>query len=108
MNLINHLVSQKAFSLRTFGPGTAAERVAGISDHIRKELAELAEKPNDPEEWIDVVLLALDGALRTGATPEQIQAALISKQLKNEARQWPRWQDAEPGKAIEHIKGGTK
>lgn len=98
-DLDSHLRRQRAFSEQTFGPG---ERTAGIIDHIRKELREIEAKPSDLSEWIDVVILALDGAWRVGFTPKQIIAALVAKQDKNEARTWPDWRTAEPGKAIEH------
>ena len=74
-------------------------------DHIRKELLEIEAAPNDLAEWIDVVILAFDGAWRTGATPEQIVRALIAKQYKNETRKWPDWRTADPSKAIEHERG---
>lgn len=96
-----HLLRQAKFSRKTFGPG---RRTQGVSDHIRKELAEIAEAPDDLEEWIDVVILALDGAWRTGASPKRIIATLKEKQAKNEARTWPDWRTAEPGKAIEHVR----
>lgn len=96
-----HLSRQQEWSCKTFGPG---ERGLGIVDHIRKELLEIEARPFDLEEWIDVVILALDGAWRIGATPDQIISALVNKQTKNERRIWPDWHTAEPGKAIEHIK----
>ena len=101
MDLVKHLHSQRSFSERTFGPGT---RTAGVCDHIRKELVEIEAAPSDLNEWVDVVLLALDGAWRAGFEPEEIAAAIEAKQTKNEARKWPDWRTAEPGKAIEHIK----
>jgi hypothetical protein len=58
-DLIRHLYRQKDFSERTFGPG---ERAEGIIDHIGMELKEVLKSPRDLEEWIDIVLLALDGA----------------------------------------------
>ncbi|HBO2301204.1 TPA: DUF550 domain-containing protein [Pseudomonas aeruginosa] len=94
-----HLHRQRRFSERTFGPGA---RAAGVIDHIRKELREIEETPGDLAEWIDVVILALDGAWRTGATPAQIIEALVAKQTKNEARTWPDWRSAPSDKAIEH------
>ncbi|WP_255322074.1 dATP/dGTP pyrophosphohydrolase domain-containing protein [Pseudomonas aeruginosa] len=94
-----HLHRQREFSERTFGPGS---RAAGVVDHIRKELREIEEAPGDLAEWIDVVILALDGAWRTGATPAQIIEALVAKQTKNEARSWPDWRSAPADKAIEH------
>jgi hypothetical protein len=98
-SLFDHLQRQREWSERTFGPGPRTE---GVVDHIRKELLEIEAQPRDLEEWIDVVILALDGAWRAGSSPEQIIAALRSKQQKNEARSWPDWRTAEPGKAIEH------
>lgn len=102
--LLTHLQHQRAWSEKTFGPG---DRSQGVVDHIRKELTEIESDPLDLVEWIDVVILALDGAWRIGATPEQIIAALIAKQAKNEGRTWPDWRTAEPGKAIEHVRGST-
>jgi hypothetical protein len=107
-NLLRHLQHQAAWSEQTFGPG---ERSVGICDHIRKELNEIAEAHEDCdwievelEEWIDVVILAFDGAWRIGASPEQIIAALVAKQKKNEGRKWPDWRTVAHGVAIEHIK----
>lgn len=77
---------------------------AGIVDHIARELHEVLERPDAIEEWIDVVILALDGAWRAGHSPEEIATALSDKQARNEARRWPDWRKAEPGKAIEHIR----
>lgn len=100
-DLIAHLYRQRAFSRATFGPGLRTE---GVCDHIRKELIEVENEPLHIEEWVDMILLALDGAWRSGATPEQIAAAIEKKQSKNELRDWPDWRTANPGKAIEHIR----
>lgn len=99
-DLVAHLYRQRDFSTRTFGPGS---RAAGIVEHIVKELHEVLATPHDLVEWIDVVILAFDGAWRAGYTPEQIVAALVAKQTKNEGRKWPDWRTAGPG-AIEHIR----
>jgi len=94
-----HLQRQRGWSGATFGPGA---RVQGVVDHIRKELKEIEADPGDLKEWIDVVILALDGAWRSGASPSEIIDALVSKQTKNEGRVWPDWRTADPNKAIEH------
>lgn len=99
--LIKHLARQRVFSQKTFGNGPDTGR---ILDHIRKELLEIEQSPNDLEEWIDVVMLALDGAWRTGHTNEAVVNMLAAKLAKVELRKWPDWQTAEPGKAIEHIR----
>ncbi len=101
MDLIKHLYRQREWSNTTFGPGPRHE---GLVDHIQKELEEIKLAPNDVSEWIDVVILALDGAWRAGHSPEAISAALEAKQSKNEDRQWPDWQTADPNKAIEHVR----
>lgn len=99
LDLVAHLYRQAAFSARTFGPGARTE---GVCDHIRKELAEVVESGGSLAEWVDLVILALDGAWRSGATPEEVAFAIVAKQSKNEARTWPDWRTADPGKAIEH------
>lgn len=98
-DLLRHLRRQREWSEATFGPG---DRRKGIIDHIRKELIEVEHAPKDVTEWIDVAILALDGAWRSGATPEQIIDALVAKQTKNEGRVWPDWRTQDENKAIEH------
>lgn len=100
-DLVSHVARQMAFSLKTFGPG---ERTEMVVEHIRKELIEITEAPQDLMEWIDVVLLGLDGAWRTGAGPAQIAAALDGKLAKNERRKWPDWRVADPHAPIEHVR----
>lgn len=100
-DLIRHLHRQREFSLQAFGPGT---RSKGVVDHIRKELIEIEADPLDLGEWVDVILLALDGAWRAGYSAEDIADALDAKQTKNEGRTWPDWRTASPDKAIEHVR----
>jgi hypothetical protein len=101
-DLIQHLKEQQQWSLNTFGPPN--NNTAGIIDHIKKELVEVADKPEDVFEWIDIVILAFDGALRNGWSPKEIADALKTKHEINEARKWPDWRTVEKGKAICHIK----
>lgn len=89
--------------------------MAGVCDHIRKEIAEIEESGGEASEWVDVVILALDGLTRRLAycngvrsDPEIVANTacqmIRGKQTRNEARVWPDWRTAEPGKAIEHVK----
>lgn len=97
--LMLYIADQAEWSLETFGPGC---RTVGLCKHIEKELQEIKQAPDNLEEWIDVIILALDGAHRTGATPGEIVEALLAKQQKNFAREWP-----EPGsedEPIEHVR----
>ena len=95
-----HLDRQREFSEKTFGPGL---RTNGVVDHIRKELVEILEDPTDLKEWVDVIILAFDGAWRTGAGSQEIIDAIVAKQTKNEQRTWPDWRTSDPDKAIEHT-----
>lgn len=110
LDLKQHLLRQMAFSHATFGPG---ERTAGVIDHIRKELVEVETANGDSSEWVDVVILALDGLTRRLAfcngdrnNPESVAemacGMIRGKQARNEARTWPEWRTADPNKAIEH------
>lgn len=103
-----HLRRQIAFSTRAFGPN---DRWRGVVDHIKKELTEIEASPYDVEEWIDVALLALDGAWRSLAATREMTPAemarkvvetLDAKMTKNENRDWPDWRTADRTKAIEH------
>ncbi len=100
-DLVAHLLRQREFSARTFGPGA---RTKGVIDHIRKELAEIEAAPDDITEWVDVIILAFDGAWRAGWEPADIVAAIIAKQAKNEGRLWPDWRTMSPDQAIEHVR----
>lgn len=101
MNFVEHVRQQREFSERTFGPGN---RTKGVLDHIRKEIRELEAEPYDLEEWIDIIILAIDGAWRSGYTPEEIAGKLAAKQIKNESRKWPDWRTAPKDQAIEHVR----
>jgi len=65
------------------------------------------QAPDDIMEWIDLVLLSFDGALRQGFTPEQVAQALDDKLTTNVFREWPNWRDADPNKAIKHTPENT-
>jgi hypothetical protein len=105
MDLIRHLYRQRNWSQETFGPGA---RTNGILDHIKKEVNEVEQDPSDIKEWIDIVILAFDGAWRAGYTPEQIAQALEVKQAINETRSWPDWRRFSQDQAIEHNRSNER
>lgn len=98
-DLVAHLKRQRVFSIRAFGPHY---RLQNILKHIAKELEELDAHRTDLMEWIDVALLAFDGAWRAGFTPEEIAAALRDKLIVNEHREWPDWRKVDVDQVIEH------
>ena len=67
---------QREWSRETFGPGP---RTNALIDHIKKELIEIEEKPYDLKEWIDIVILGLDGAWRSEHGPDEVAEALRAK-----------------------------
>lgn len=98
-----HIERQRHWSIGAFGPG---RRTGGIVQHIRKELLEIEAEPLSLE-WIDVIILAFDGAWRAGYSPEQIIAAIKRKQTINEQRKWPDWRLLSEDVAIEHDRGAA-
>lgn len=102
-SLVEYIKRQWAWSKETFGP---ALRTRGIIDHITKELREVEAKPHDLSEWVDIVILAMDGFWRHGGKPEDLLPAMQAKQDKNFARKWPDWRTVPEGKAIEHDRSG--
>ena len=115
MDLKQHLIRQMAFSKATYGPGT---RTNGVLDHMAKEIEEVRESNGSSDEWVDLVILALDGLTRQLSfcnegdkrikTAEEIADAacriIVGKQDRNENRTWPDWRTMSADKAIEHVR----
>ena len=99
------LWDQRRFSETTFGPMDRDARLHGVIDHIRKELDEIEADPKDLNEWVDVIILAIDGAHRAGYLPDEITGAYKAKMRKNWRRSWPDWRTMPEDKAIEHVRG---
>lgn len=93
MNLFSFLVKRNRWSLKTFGEG---KKTTGILKHIHAELDEVQAKPDDLTEWVDVILLAFDGAYRQGFTPYDVCNAIEAKHEINTKREWPKVADDEP------------
>lgn len=116
MNLRDHLIRQMAFSHATFGPG---ERREGVLDHIKREVREVEDANGEAAEWVDLVILALDGLTRRLAYVNGDRAdpyivadtacrMIRNKQTRNESRVWPDWRTAPANKAIEHVNGAAE
>jgi len=99
-----YFARQIEWSRETFGP---ALRTHGVIDHIRKELTEIEADPHDLSEWIDVVILAMDGFWRHGGSAADLMPRLLAKQQKNMARSWPDWRTMSEDQAIEHNRAGA-
>jgi len=83
MNLIDYITRHIHWSRATFGRSVSTTR---LTNHIRKELLEIEAAPHDLEEWVDVIILALDGAWRAGYNAPDIASMLEAKQAKNKSR----------------------
>lgn len=107
MDFLDYISRQKSWSYQTFGEGF---RTMGIASHIVTELLEVmddmlkGEFESAKEEWIDVVILGLDGAYRMGMTPQEIADLLESKQVKNLNRRWPRLEEHQSNQHISPYK----
>lgn len=99
IGLERYIERQKEWSLKTFGPGP---RVGAVTKHIEKEVAEVRDSPGDLDEWIDIVLLALDGAWRAGHSPSEIWTAMERIQMRNFARSWHVL--SSPDEPVEHVR----
>ena len=99
-DLFEYIQRHREWPDRTFGPGP---RPLGVIDHIRKELIEIEQSPTDVTEWVDVIILAIDGATRAGHSAQVVANALSDKQKKNKKRTWLDWRTADPDKAICHV-----
>lgn len=128
LDLKQHLIRQMVFSRANFGPGA---RTKGIIDHIREELDEVLSaampqagpaevvrqtRAQIAEEWADLVILSLDGltraiwseadyAITADIAAEIACDTIVTKQGKNERRDWPDWRKAPKDKAINHVRG---
>jgi len=97
--LADFIQREKDFSANAFGN----QSNLGIIKHIRKEMLEVEDSPEDVFEWVDIILLAIDGALRAGYSSVEVAIALEEKLSINEAREWGPIVEGEP---IEHIRDG--
>lgn len=85
MDFLNFLTEKKRWSYQTFGEGYKLEK---ICKHIESELVEIRETPNDLYEWVDLILLALDGALRVAKSPMAVLSTIYKKHQINVDREW--------------------
>lgn len=97
--LADVLITQIDWSRRTFGEG---KRTAGITAHIAKELDEIRADPSDLTEWIDVIILAMDGYWRHGGMPANLLEDIRRKQAINLARRYPK--PTTQDEPVEHIR----
>jgi hypothetical protein len=105
VDLVSHIRRQRAFSIKTFGPIGQGQKPEGVIAHMLKEIREeLSLDPTNLKEWVDMLILSIDGCIKSGHSPQDIVMALLEKQTKNESRKWPDWRTMPKEEAIEHIR----
>lgn len=91
LDLVHYLRDQMQWSKQTFGCGTRTEP---LLKHIEKEVQEVRESNGDDlYEWIDIIILAFDGALTHGFDPGEVAFALRHKLEINKKRTYEKDQD---------------
>lgn len=88
MTLLKLLQEQRQFSVSAFGP---EPRLAGVLDHLKKELAEVQEATGDVTEWADCFLLCVDGSMRAGGDPSHIDAYMSHGVMPEESKGQDGW-----------------
>jgi hypothetical protein len=88
VTLINKFIQDRnEFSHKTFG--SPAERDCSYPlIHLKDELLELLNNPDDQMEWADCTLLLLDAAWRKGYSLEDLIDFSIKKLEINKKRKW--------------------
>ena len=95
--IAEYIVDQRNFSKRTFKNSNCNSVVA----HIKKEIEEVQANPYDLMEWIDIIILSLDGYWRAGGDPFSFMDLMERKLEINKNRKW-----GVPDKdgVVEHLK----
>ena len=99
MFITSYVTRQRVWSRQTFGQGQLTDVLCA---YITMELSEIQADPDDVREWIDVIILALDGFWRHGGKPEELAEMLEAKQRVNFERAWPAMQPED--QATEHLR----
>lgn len=89
------------WSMATFGAPKDTDTLK-LCNHIAKEIREVLDHPRDPMEWADIIILAIDGAMRNGVSPARLTTALFMKQHINRERKWNIPED--PTQPNEHVR----
>lgn len=76
IDLEAQLTVLRDWSVGTFGADRSLEYNCR---HIESELVEVRADPRDPVEWMDIAILAFDGAMRAGHTPEDVARVFVDK-----------------------------
>lgn len=66
----------------------------GAANHLRKEIEELTDKPDDAEEWADILHLAIQGGTKAAGSLNKFMGVVGNKLDANmKKRDWPKLPD---------------
>lgn len=89
----NRFVKERdEFSFKTFGSPEERSCIYPLK-HLKKEVNELLENPDDPMEWADCFLLLLDAARRKGYSVDDLVKFGMKKLKINKKRKWKKQKD---------------
>jgi len=92
---------QRTWSTTQFGESVDLPR---ILNHITEATGDVEKEPARLHNWIDIVLLAMDGAWRAGHSPKEVVQAIQDVQVRNIMRDWQNPGDLPIGEPIKHIR----
>lgn len=99
---------QREWSEQTFGSYEERREngaLAGLLTHLREEAIE-TQWETDPtkqiEEVADIFIIAMEVAGVVGLSMEELEIVIQAKQLKNRSRVWPKKEDQDPSKPVNH------
>ncbi len=99
-NLGRYATEKMVWSKRTFGEGA---RTRGLLEHLRDEVNEVEKDPYDLTEWIDIMMLAIDGYWRHGGKNYRLMNDLWKKFEICKMRVYPT--PVGPEDMSQHIRG---
>lgn len=80
--------SQAEWSQAVFGPDDERGPIGALK-HLRDEVDETLNAPDDVSEYADCLLLTIESARRAGFSVDELLAAAERKHVRNRCRRWP-------------------
>lgn len=97
MSLATFMDRLQVVSRKQFGEG---KRTGSLTKKISQELEEVIAQPDDLEEWVDILILAMDGYWRHGGTSEWLLHDLHNKLCVVAERTYPKTDEDTP---VQHV-----
>ena len=92
-----------AWSQETFGNDEERGPIGALK-HLRKEIDEIIEAPDDRWEYADAFTLIVDAARRAGVPFIMLLNTAIQKLEINKQRDWPKPNPDDPTEPVEHVR----